>query len=518
MLTHTARRRLRSVRSLALFVTLAIAAVSCSSDNARTSANTTVTTSDAPVTSPATTEPEVDKGGNPVPSKPVHLTAASGQLEDRPWGKVGVRFAEEVAKESGGSMVIDFTFGASDAWQQFQTGKVDMLLTTTRSMDTLGVHSFDALSLPFVVNDDDQADRVAQDPIVDTMMAGLEGIGATGLLVAPASQVHLAIAGDAPLRHLDQLHTGLRVGPPGDLTDEMYRTLGATPTHGLNDEVWAAAVADGSATASEWPIQLAGAIPGPQRMATNFALFYDFALLTIDNDSMGRLDDGQRSILTKAAAAAQQRSIDERVRDDAAFRDACTQGGDLTAAPSTFITEVGRALDDWILDKLADPETKQIYDTVKRVAGAHAVPRPQECSGGTTTDYVPPAPPSTTFPEGTYRSRPHSADALLAAGVSSDTASSNNGWDFADLTLADGSLTLVFHELSGNMKQECAVPYTTDGKGLITITGDCLGGTYTWYNTPDGISLELVPNDNAEQRQVDWDVSTLITTDMVRVN
>jgi hypothetical protein len=252
-------------------------------------------------------------------------------------------------------------------------------------------------------------------------------------------------------------------------------------------------------------------------MAANFALFYDFAVLMVDNDSLGHLSTGQADVVRKAAATTAQRSIDERVRDDVAFRDACTQGGNFTAAPSTLVTEIGRALDDWILDTLKDPATKQTYDTVKRVAGAHAVPQPQECHGGTATDYVPPAPPFATFPEGTYRSQPHTRDSLLAAGVSSDTASSNNGWDYADVAFADGSLTLSFHQKSGSTEQECAAPYTVDGQGLISIDGDCLGGTYTWYETPEGISLEMVPHDDV-QRQFDADVSTLITTDMVKVS
>ena len=155
--------------------------------------------------------------------------------------------------------------------------------------------------------------------------------------------------------------------------------LGATPTYDLNDADWEAAVAEGTATATEWPIHLSGGIPGPQQMAANFALFYDFNVLMIDNDSLDDLDTGQADDLREAAATALQRSIDERVRDDAAFRDACVQGGNLTTAPSTFITEVGRALDDWVLDKLEDPATSEMYDTVKRVAGAHAVPEPQEC-------------------------------------------------------------------------------------------------------------------------------------------
>jgi TRAP-type C4-dicarboxylate transport system substrate-binding protein len=519
MFTPTAHRQVPPIRFVAAIVTLAIGAAVSPSDGANATQSDRSTASDVSNAPPDTTEPERDKAGNSESDNPHHLTAVCPRCgEGRPQGQVLERFAEEVARASGGSIEIDITYGVDDGWDQYLAGTFDILLSPTRSMDTMGVHSFDVLSLPFVVNDDVQADRVALDPVVDTMMAGLDGIGATGLLVAPVYQSHVAIAGNEPLRHLDQLHTGLRINPPGDLTAEMFEMLGATPTYDLNDADWEAAVAEGTATATEWPIHLSGGIPGPQQMAANFALFYDFNVLMIDNDSLDDLDTGQADVLREAAATALQRSIDERVRDDAAFRDACVQGGNLTAAPSTFITEVGRALDDWVLDKLEDPATSEMYDTVKRVAGAHAVPEPQECHGGTITAYQPPAPPTTTFPEGTYRSQPHTGDGLLAAGVSFDTASSNDGWDFADVTFEGGTLTLSFHQPSGDTVEECTTTYTTDDQGLITIAGDCLGGTYTWYETEEGISLEMVPSDDAVLRQIDWDVSTLITTDMVSVS
>ena len=414
MFTPTAHRQVPPIRFVAAIVTLAIGAAVNPSDGANATQSDRSTASDVSNAPPDTTEPERDKAGNSESDNPHHLTAVCPRCgEGRPQGQVLERFAEEVARASGGSIEIDITYGVDDGWDQYLAGTFDILLSPTRSMDTMGVHSFDVLSLPFVVNDDVQADRVALDPVVDTMMAGLDGIGATGLLVAPVYQSHVAIAGNEPLRHLDQLHTGLRINPPGDLTAEMFEMLGATPTYDLNDADWEAAVAEGTATATEWPIHLSGGIPGPQQMAANFALFYDFNVLMIDNDSLDDLDTGQADVLREAAATALQRSIDERVRDDAAFRDACVQGGNLTAAPSTFITEVGRALDDWVLDKLEDPATSEMYDTVKRVAGAHAVPEPQECHGGTITAYQPPAPPATTFPEGTYRSQPHTGDGLL---------------------------------------------------------------------------------------------------------
>ena len=518
MFTFTRHRPTPWVRLLAAVAVLAAVATACASSAGSTSSATTTPGTAGPPDTAAATTAAPDKAGNPSDAGPVHLTVAFFDHPDRPQGRVGERFAEEVAKASGGSIVIDMKYDTQDSWAQYKAGKFDMLLSPARSLDsTLGVHTFDVLSLPFVVNDDIQADRVAGDPVVETMMAGLSAIDSTGLVFAPVFQRHLSVVGDRPLRHLDQLRGGLRIAPPGALTDELVSTLGATPKHDLSGPDWEAAVADGSVVAGESSLHLAGILPGGQQVAANFALFYDFTVLMIDNDSLGRLDSGQADTLRRAAATASKRSIDERVRDDVAFRDACTQGGNFTAAPMTFVTEVGRALDDWILEKLRDPATKQIYDTVKRVAGAHAVPRPQECHGGATHAYEPPPPPSITFPEGTYRSRPHTEAGLLAAGVSSGTASSNNGWEFADVIFASGTFTLNFHKQSGDVEQECTAPYTTDARGRITVAGEDCGGTFTWYETPDGISLEMIPNDDV-QRQVDWDVSTLINTDMVRVS
>ena len=498
MSTFTRPRQTRAVRRLAavaVFATVSTVATSCgSSGRSASSANTATGSANSAVTAAPTTTTPRDKAGNPSADGTIHLSVAFFDHPDRPQGAVGERFAEEVAKASGGSIVIDMMYDTPDSWDQYRAGTFDMLLTPTRSLDeTLGVHSFDVLSLPFVVNDDDQADRVANDPVVETMMAGLSAIGSTGLVFAPVFQRHLSVVGDQPLRRLDQLNGGLRIAPPGDLTDELVSTLGATPHHDLSGPAWEAAVADGSVIAGESSLHLAGILPGPQQVAANFALFYDFTVLMISDAALGKLDAAQVEALKSAAAVAKQRSIDERVRNDDAFRDGCVAGLTFSAAPSTLISEVGLAVDDWVLGKLEDPATKQIYDAVKTAAGAHAVDKPQQCNGGAITAYEPPAPSSATFPEGTYRSQPHGREQLLAAGVDFGTADSNVGWDFAELTFDSGTMALGFHKPEGSTNEECSAPYTVDAEGYLTIDGDCLGGTVLLVDDERGHLARGVP-------------------------
>ena len=128
-------------------------------------------------------------------------------------GQVLQRFIEEVEAASGGAITIEVTIENPDSIQQWSEGDFDITLTTARTLDTMGVTTFDVLSLPFLVQDDDQADRVATSDAASLMMAGLSAIDATGLVLAPVYQNHFVTAGDEPLRTLDQLHTGIRVNP-----------------------------------------------------------------------------------------------------------------------------------------------------------------------------------------------------------------------------------------------------------------------------------------------------------------
>ena len=462
-----------------------------------------------------------DKAGNPIEDDPITLTLGWYGGAGRPQAQVAERFAEEVAAASDGDITINIQYGQADPWQQFATGASDMLLTPTRSLDTIGVHTFNALSVPFLVSDDEQADRVADSPVVETMMKGLSTINATGLVFAPVYEMHLATAGDAPLRSLDQLRTGLRVAPPGTITDRIYSLLGATPTHDLQDAEWQRAVDAGDVLASEFPVSLATAMPEGFQMSANFAVFYEFVVIAMSDSTLGRLSPSQVDILRQAASTATRRSIDERVREDDSFRNACTAGATLTAAPMPFIADVGRAVDDEIVSLLSDRDTKQIYDRIATAAGAREERWPSVCSAGATTRYTPPDPPSPTFPRGSYRIRGRTREQLLVSGVSNDQAT-NNESEYIDFRLGDPDFNYEIHrpqgsDISGDAR--CTSNVTIDPVGHLVVPVDGCGwdGTYTWSTTSDGIALELLPTDDLTALTGDWDNSAIGLSALIKV-
>jgi TRAP-type C4-dicarboxylate transport system substrate-binding protein len=473
--------------------------------------------SEAEVTAPA----EVDKAGNPIAGGggPVTLTVAWYGGEGRPQAQVVERFAEEVADASGGEITIDIRYGLADAWQQYEAGAFDLLLTPTRALDTLGVGSFDVLSLPFLVSDDDQADRVAGSPAVDAMMAGLSEIGATGLMFAPVYAMHLAVA-DRPLRTIDQLETGVRVSPPGERTDEVYAWLGGHAVHGLEDGGWDAAVSAGDASAAEFPSSLATILPSRMLMASNFALYYEFVVLLAHDDVIDRLSSEQLDIVHQAATLAEQRSIDERVREGAASRDACAEGGHLTAAPMTLVADIGRAVDDHVLSVLADEATRELYDSVERAAGSRTMTWPQECLDGALVPYAPPAPPSSEFPTGVYRTPGRSREQMLVSGVTNDEAT-NNASEYIELMVSDGEARFEYHRSTdqANEFEQCSVPYTVDDVGRLVVEVGCgWEGTYTWHTTRDGIALELMPVSDQRYLTLDWDNSAILLSALISVS
>ena len=387
-------RRSRRVTLAAITATLFAALASTSA-----SASTVPATTEPP-------EPELDMAGNELETTPVEPTVLTATYDlglDRPRGQVLQRFIEEVEAASGGAITIDVTIENPDSIQQWSEGDFDITLTTARTLDTMGVTTFDVLSLPFLVQDDDQADRVATSDAANLMMAGLSAIDATGLVLAPVYQNHFAIAGDEPLRTLDQLHTGIRVNPLSNRVDQLFEAIGGHAAHDLDGDDWYNAIVSGEALAMEWPTALAAATPAPMSMATNFTIFYEFGVVMIRDDSLDALSPEQVDVLQAAGAATVQRQVDERLREEDAFAQACSEGATLTAAPFSLMAEVGAAVDDPILEMLEDPATQEIYDAVDLAAGIYQVPEMIECTTSQVSDYVPPDPPSTTFPEGVYR-------------------------------------------------------------------------------------------------------------------
>lgn len=444
--------------------------------------------------------------------EPTVLTVGWFGGEGSESARIADRFAEEVDAASDGSLRVDITYDDLDAAANWQGGAYDLLLAPTRQLDTIGVDTFVPLTLPFVVEEDDQADRVAASPVIDTMEAGLSAIDATGLIVVPVWQRHLAVVGDEPLRSLDQLHSGLRRTPDGNALDQVYEALGATPMW-LDGGDWDAARANGTALAYE--TSTPRVIVGESTMAANFTIYYEFTALIAHDDALAGLDDGQRAIIESAAATAQQRSIDERPRETDMFRDACLQGAELSAMPAPLIADIGRAIDDTILSIIEDDAMRDIYDAVKRAAGSSARTWPQECHDGEVVPYEPafPGEPPTEFPAGTYRSVGRTLDELYVSGVSSSSLSNGNANEYTEYVFDGSTVTVDFHLRDGSVNS-CSSTYTVDEPGWITLTEGpegCVGGRQMfWVNDDGSIGGEPEPVDDPGVNNIIFDASAIL--------
>jgi TRAP-type C4-dicarboxylate transport system substrate-binding protein len=480
-----------------LTITLLVAACSTAADGSGAGDASTVTA-------------RPDKAGNSDEGGSRTLVLTTISSPERPRGSVAARFAEELSA-SGGDLAVDVEYGASDPVGDFTSGAADMLLVPALQLDTMGVDSFRALSMPLLIDDDEQADRVAVDPVVEQMMDGLDAIDATGLLLAPVAGIHLALQGEEPLRSLDQLAGGVRAVPQGDLVDAVYEAMGTTAVHDLNDDAWDAAVQNGEVVAKEFPTALVGVGPLPVVMATNFTLYYDFVVLLVRNDVLADLTAGQLDTLQAAAAAAQERSIAERAREDDAFRDECSKGAVLSAAPVTLWAQTGRAVDDLVLDQLEDPATRKTYDAIKRAAGQRTVSWPNECRNGEVIPYQPPTDPDAVLAEGTYRVDGRTVDQLLVSGVSPDTANPGNEVDYWELELAGGVATLSSHYPDGRVTTAESDYSVNDGvvAFLPRPGGDGLGGRVALSLTADGFRLEPLPTDDVAELNISYDVAGL---------
>lgn len=498
-----------------LVVVALVSGISACADNGSNEATVGATApeSSAPIVSTAAEAPQepTDKAGNTQSEEPITLSLATFSVPERPGGAVAARFAEEVMAQ-GGSLSIDVQYAGADPYGDFSSGKADMLLAPTRSLDTLGVTSFNALSMPLLVDDDTQADRVAADPVVGTMMAGLDAINATGLLLTPTTAQHIALQGEEPLRSLGQLAGGVRAHPHSNFIDELYAAMGSEAKLGLNDDAWHAAVQGGEVVGKEFPTALALVGPAPVVMASNLTLYYEFQVVIIRNDALAELSDDQAAALRAAAASAAQRSIDERVHEDEAFQNECAKGAEFSAAPLTLWAEIGRAVDDLVLEQLEDPVTRETYDSIKRAAGQRITSWPNECRNGVVVPYEPPTAAAGSEPdEGVYRVDGRTTEQLLVSGVGADTAG-GNVVDYWQLTLDDGRATLALHRPDGQVVEEGS-DYEVDADGHLVFTADPgsdgLNGPSAWMPTETGFRTEPLPTDGAQTLNILYDVAGL---------
>ncbi|HKG49301.1 MAG TPA: TRAP transporter substrate-binding protein DctP, partial [Actinomycetales bacterium] len=149
-----------------------------------------------------------------------------------------LRFADEVAKRSAGTLKIDF----KNRWRageresergtvrDIRDGKVAMGWVGARVLDQVGVTTFQPLLAPLLVDSQDLQQKVFGAGIPGDMLAGVEKIDLVGVGVLPGPMRKL-LSKRGPLTTPAAL-AGLSVGiQDSRVAEQTFATLGATTVH-----------------------------------------------------------------------------------------------------------------------------------------------------------------------------------------------------------------------------------------------------------------------------------------------
>jgi TRAP-type C4-dicarboxylate transport system substrate-binding protein len=151
------------------------------------------------------------------------------------------RFADVVAKLSGGTIRIEFrdNWRAGDRDQEVDTiedvraGKVDLGWEGARVWDWLGIHTFDPLIAPLLINSYPLERRVFASGLPQKMLVGVQRARVVGIGVLPGPMGKLLSLKRRLLVPAD--FRGLTFGVKGRLAASALRALGARPQEDPNE-------------------------------------------------------------------------------------------------------------------------------------------------------------------------------------------------------------------------------------------------------------------------------------------
>ena len=119
--------------------------------------------------------------------------------------EVTEEFARRATAASGGTLAVEVEDLdiQTPRWnqtyiEQVRAGSLDLLVVQSQAFDTIGVDTFTALYVPFLVTDEEHLDAVLTGDLTGDLLAGLEGTGLTGLGIVPGGMRHLFSDTKAP--------------------------------------------------------------------------------------------------------------------------------------------------------------------------------------------------------------------------------------------------------------------------------------------------------------------------------
>jgi TRAP-type C4-dicarboxylate transport system substrate-binding protein len=382
----------------------------------------------------------------------VTLRLAMDDPRDGPSSEPVIAFARQVRKLSDGRLRVHVVWEANGHGPQHRhafdqqtaqkviDGRYALALVPTRAWDVFGVTSLEALQAPFLVNNDALLDKIASDPVADTMLAGLKRVGVVGLVLLPNALRH-PVGFAHPLRSLsDFAGAGVRA-PRSVLTWEMLRALGAHPLDLAGDEM-GPLIDSGKMAGAESDLGRAWKLPRRAVVTANETFFPRVDALVANEHGFDRLTDDQRETLRKAAAATLAHVLATRATDAETARAACGKGVRIVLASDADIRGLVRATRPLVSRLERDDGTgrsiQRIVALRATISGSRPAIAPCRGAGATTAPAKSGGAGVALPPDGVYRSLLKPAE-FRRAGYDDSTAQGNSG--LFTLTLLGGRVS-----------------------------------------------------------------------------
>jgi len=253
------------------------------------------------------------------------------------------------------------------ALSYLRAGKADLGVVRADRLVSAGVTSLAPLTTPLVVTNNEQAAKIAADPISAKMIAGLDKIGLVGLAVVPGGMRHPFGYGKQLLAAEDYRDAVINTRP-GSGVDAIFRALGATTDHSVGPERQAAS-ASGKLRGIEVSLQQSQAVDTPAVLTSNVTLYEKFDVVVIRASAWKSLSSAQQAQLRKRVAAGASMALTQRPDEAAGLAAWCQrEGASAVLADPTELAGLRAALDP-VTRKLATGDAAKV---ISRMQSLHA--------------------------------------------------------------------------------------------------------------------------------------------------
>ncbi|MFE9446195.1 TRAP transporter substrate-binding protein [Streptomyces sp. NPDC006602] len=421
-------------------------------------------------------------GGDP---QPVTLRMADPYADLTYEPPVG-DFVKRVGNNSDGRIRVDVVHKwgnlKPDAERQVveavASGKADLAWVGTRALDTLGVHSFQALNAPLMIDSYALQKQVIASDVPRRMLKGLDKLDVTGLAVL-AGGLRKPVTVKHPLLGPDDWR-GLRIQTfPSRVQADAIQALGAEPVQ-VGPEGRTAGLKSGKIDGVEINLSTYAhnvMEPLASHITLNVTLWPETVVLLVNPARLAKLGDRGEDWIRAAAEQAAAHSADLVGPDDKWVAQRCGNGAQFARASATEV----RALRDAVepvyqrLDK--DPQTKALLADIRRLkrsTSAEPVPAvPSSC----------PEKSATPAPDDQGATPARDLDGTYRWTLTKDDARKYGTGD-EDLSHYPSTMTMTLRGGDWSMKSSSS-PETDSG--TYTVKGDRV--VFDWPSTSSQLTF-----------------------------